>query len=422
MLTLVFALAALLPLTHAAPAEPAPAIAPSAAVVQAGNQFAFDLYGQLSRDKKEENLFYSPTSISLALAMTSAGARGETATQMAGVLHWKNDAAALHAGMNQWIRQLNAIDKGQEYELRVANRLWAQQGYKFLDPFLKITRDQYQASLGQVNFETQAEPSRQTINRWVEQQTAGKIQDLLPQGAIVPRTRLVLTNAIYFKGNWQTPFKKSATRELDFAVTSSRKERVPLMHMTNRFRFARLDGLKVLQMPYTGQQLSLVAVLPDEVDGLARLEESLSPRTWKEWTGALKTTRVSLRLPRFKMTSQFSLKRALSDLGMPLAFEEGSADFSGMNGQHDLFISAALHKAFVDVNEQGTEAAAATGIVIETTSAVVEPTKPEEFHADHPFLIAIVDNRAGSVLFLGRVLDPTKQPSAPPGGAARSFK
>ena len=407
-LTLVFALSALLPLPHAAPAEPAQTVAPPPAIVQAGNQFAFDLYGQLGRDKKDENLFYSPASISMALAMTSAGARGETATQMAGVLHWKSDPAALHAGMNTWIRQLNAIDKGQEYELRVANRLWAQQGYKFLDAFLKTTRDQYQAALGQVNFETQAEPSRQTINRWVEEQTAGKIQDLLPPGSIVPRTRLVLTNAIYFKGNWQMPFKKSATRDLDFAVTQSRKERVPMMQMTDRFRFARLDGLKVLQMPYKGGQLSLVAVLPDEVDGLAKLEESLSPRTWNEWTGALASTKVSVRLPRFKMNSQFNLKRALSELGMPLAFEQDSADFSGMNGQHDLFISAALHKAFVDVNEQGTEAAAATGIVIETTSARIEPSKPEEFHADHPFLIAIVDNRAGSVLFLGRVLDPTK--------------
>jgi serpin B len=409
ILTLIFALAALLPLTHAAPAESVQTIAPPAAIVQAGNQFAFDLYGQLSRDKKDENLFYSPASISMALAMTSAGARGETASQMAAVLHWpKNEAAALHAGMNQWIRQLNAIDKGQEYELRVANRLWAQQGYKFLEPFLKTTRDQYQAALGQVNFQTEAEQSRQTINQWVEQQTAGKIQDLLPQGSIEARTKLVLTNAIYFKGNWQTPFKKSGTRDLDFALTSSRKQRVPMMQMTDRFRFARLDGLKVLQMPYTGGQLSLVAVLPDDVDGLAKLEGSLSPQTWKEWTGSLKSTQVSVRLPRFKMTSQFSLKRALSELGMPLAFEEGSADFSGMNGKQDLFISAALHKAFVDVNEQGTEAAAATGIVIAPTSAIVEPSKPQEFHADHPFLIAIVDNRAGSLLFVGRVLDPTK--------------
>jgi serpin B len=407
--TLLVAFTALSTAAHAAPVDPdAQKIAPPPALVLASNHFAFDLYGKLARDKKDENLFYSPTSISLALGMTSAGARGDTAKQMAGVLHWQTGAAALHAGMNDWVRQLNAIDKGQEYELRVANRLWAQQGYKFLDPFLKITRDQYQAALGQVNFQTQTEASRQAINQWVEQQTAGKIQNLLPQGTIEQRTKLVLTNAIYFKGNWQEPFEKSATRDLDFTVKGSQKQRVPMMQMTDRFRFARHDGLKVLAMPYTGGQLSLVAVLPDEVDGLAKVEDSLSPEKWKEWTSALKNTQVSVRLPRFKMTSEFSLNRALSELGMPLAFEEGSADFSGMNGQHDLFISAALHKAFVDVNEQGTEAAAATGIVIAPTSAVIEPARPEEFHADHPFLFGIVDNRAGSVLFLGRVLDPRK--------------
>ena len=274
--------------------------------------------------------------------------------------------------------------------------------------FLKPRRDQYQAALGQVNFQTQTEPARQTINTWVEQQTAGKIADLLPQGTIEPRTKLVLTNAIYFKGNWQEPFEKSATRDLDFAVSGSQKQRVPMMQKTDRFQFARLDGLKVLQLPYTGGQLSMIAVLPDDVDGLAKVEESLSPERWKQWTSSLKNTQVSLRLPRFKTTSEFSLKRALSELGMPLAFMEFSADFSGMNGQHDLFISEAIHKAFVDVNEQGTEAAAATAIVIAPASAIIEPARPEEFHADHPFLFAIVDNRVGSVLFLGRVLDPTK--------------
>lgn len=382
-------------------------IMPPAADVQASNHFAFDLYGQLRGDKEGENLFYSPTSIAIALAMTSAGARGDTAKQMANVLHWEGDAAALHSGMNEWIRRLNAINQDQQYQLRVANRLWAQQGYKFLDAFLSITREQYQAELGQVDFQSQTEAARQTINRWVEQQTAGKIEDLMPPGAVEPRNRLVLTNAIYFKGNWAQPFKKSATREDDFQVTASKKQRVPMMQLTDKFKFARMDGLKVLQMPYQGDQLAMIIVLPDEVDGLAKVEDKLSPDTWKRWTSGLKMKEVWVRLPRFKMTSQFSLKDALSELGMPLAFEEGSANFSGMNGKHDLFISAALHKAFVDVNEEGTEAAAATGITIGVTSAV-EPTKPEEFHADHPFLFAIVDNRAGSVLFLGRVSDPAE--------------
>jgi serpin B len=373
--------------------------------VAASNHFAFDLYGQLRGDKEGENLFYSPTSISMALAMTSAGARGDTAKQMAGVLHWERDAAALHAGMNEWIRRLNAIDQGQTYQLRVANRLWAQQGYKFLPAFLQVTRQQYQAELGLVNFQSQTEAARQAVNHWVMQQTAGKIEDLMPQGSIEPRTKLVLTNAIYFKGNWATPFKKSSTRDGDFKVSSSTKKRVPMMQMTEDCRFARLDGLKVLQLPYTEGQLAMVIVLPDEIEGLANVEEQLSPSTWKQWTGALRNASVSVRLPRFKMTSEFKLNEALSELGMPLAFDEGAADFSGMNGKHDLFISAAIHKAFVDVNEEGTEAAAATGISIAPLAAI-PPPEPQEFHADHPFLFAIVDNRAGSVLFLGRVVDP----------------
>ncbi len=379
---------------------------PPAAHIEANNHFAFDLYGKLRKDKPDENLFYSPTSISMALAMTSAGARGETAKQMAAVLRWDRDAAALHAGMNDWIGQLNAIDSGQAYDLRVANRLWAQQGYKFVPDFLKVTREMYLAELGQVNFQAQTEAARQTINRWVEQQTAGKIQNLIPVGRLSPQSRLVLTNAIYFKGDWQTPFKKSRTSNDDFALSAAKKVSVPMMQMTEDFQFAHVGGVKVLRLPYKGNQLSMVVVLPDESAGLSKVEESLSNDRWKEWSDAIKSREVWLRLPRFKTTSEFMLNGALSELGMPLAFDAGAADFSGMNGKQDLFIGLVVHKSYVDVNEQGTEAAAATGVL--TVEAAPVRERPEEFHADHPFLFAIVDNRAGSILFLGRVLDPTK--------------
>jgi serpin B len=327
---------------------------------------------------------------------------------MSKVLHWQDERKTIHADMAGWIAHLNAIDQAQEYELRIANRLWAQQGYKFLPEFLKITRDHYRAELGQVDFASRTEAARQTINRWIEQQTAQKIENLIPAGVLQQRTKLVLTNAIYFKSDWATPFKRSATRDADFQLTSSNKKRVPMMQLTRRFGFARMDGLKVLQMPYKGDQLSIVIVLPDEVDGLAKIEDNLSSDAWKRWTAALMGKEVWVRLPRFKTTSQFGLNDALSELGMPLAFEEGAADFSGMNGKHDLFIAAALHKAFVDVNEEGTEAAAATGLVVAPLSAVRDPEKPEEFHADHPFLFAIVDNRSQGILFLGRVKDPAK--------------
>jgi serpin B len=387
--------------------RPANVSTPPSAHVEASNHFAFDLYGKLREEKKGENLFYSPTSISMALAMTYAGARGDTAKQMASVLHWKRDSAALHAGMADWIGHLNAIDQGQDFQLRVANRLWAQEGYKFLPEFLKVTREQYAAELGQVNFQTQTEAARQTINRWVEQQTAQKITNLIPPNVLESRTKLVLTNAIYFKGDWESPFKKRATADDDFKLTASERRRVSMMQQTEGFKFARLDGLRVLQMPYKGQQLAMVIVLPDEVDGLTKLEQELSPETWQKWTGKLAEKEVWVRLPRFKMTTEFGLNDALSSLGMPLAFKEGSADFSGMNGKTDLFISAALHKAFVDVNEEGTEAAAATAVVIAPTAAPIRD-EPEKFHADHPFLFSIVDQRTKSILFVGRVMDPTK--------------
>jgi serpin B len=284
--------------------------------------------------------------------------------------------------------------------------LWAQQGYKFVGEFLKVTREQYGAELGQVNFQAQTEAARQAINRWVEQQTAGKIQNLIPVGRLSPQSRLVLTNAIYFKGDWETPFKKSRTHNDDFSVSGDKKVSVPMMQMTEDFDFAHVGNVKILRMPYRGNRLSMVIVLPDESAGLAKVEESLSGQQWKEWTDALRNREVWVTLPRFKTTSEFMLNGALSDLGMPLAFDPGAADFSGMNGKQDLFIGLVVHKAFVDVNEQGTEAAAATGVVAVEAAPVRE--RPEEFHADHPFIFAIMDNRAGSILFLGRVLNPMK--------------
>jgi serpin B len=391
---------------HAAETKPMPlSTNPSAAEVVASNEFAFDLYGELRRTKPSENLFYSPASITAALGIAYAGAGGETAEQIAKVMHLEGDAERVHMGMSRWLAYLESMASAKDFQLRVANRLWAQQGYKFLPDFLRITREQYGAELGQVDFQRQTEASRQSINRWVEQQTAGKIKDLLSPGAVDPRTRLVVTNAIYFKGDWQSPFKKERTEDGDFKLSAEQTARVPMMQQTNRFRFAQRAGFKVLQMPYRGGRLSMLIVLPDEVDGLAKLESELSASTWKEWTTELATKQVAIRLPRFQQTADFSLKDALSNLGMSLAFDPGAADFSRMDGKHDLSISAVLHKAFVDVSEEGTEAAAASGITFSVTSAAPQ-TMPEQFFADHPFLFAIVDNRTESVTFLGRLLDP----------------
>jgi serpin B len=212
-----------------------------------------------------------------------------------------------------------------------------------------------------------------------------------------------LTNAIYFKGDWTRPFPKAATRDEIFHVSSDKSTTAPLMHKTDDFKFAAVDGLKALELPYGNGDLSTVVLLPDEIDGLAALEQKLSYESLTRWTNGLQKRKVQVFLPRFKLTSDFSLSTVLAAMGMPLAFD--GADFTGISTQEPLYISAVLHKAFVDVNEEGTEAAAATGVVIATRAAMI-PREPPLFRADHPFLFLIVDNRTKSILFLGRVVNP----------------
>ncbi len=372
-------------------------------LVDGNTQFALDLFGRLRT--QPGNLFFSPSSISTALAMTYAGARGETAQQMARVLHFPSPQDQLPETFASLQNALRPAAEKPGYRLDLANRLWGQQGYHFLPDFLAVTRDFYHAELAQVDFNGQTETARQTINQWVEKQTQDKIQNLVPPGAISNLTRLVLANAIYFKGEWTRPFVKSATKDEPFHVTGDKTTTVPLMHKTDDFRFAAVDGLKLLELPYGNRDLATIVLLPDAVDGLEALEQRLSRESLTRWTAALQRRKVAVDLPRFKLTSEFSLSSTLTAMGMPLAFDATRADFSGMSSEEHLAISAVLHKAFVDVNEEGTEAAAATGVVI-TARAVMRPTEPAVFRADHPFLFLIVDQRTGSLLFLGRLVNP----------------
>ena len=372
-------------------------------LVEGNTQFACDLYGEL-RDQPG-NLFFSPSSISTALAMTYAGARGQTAEQMAGVLHFPPPQDQLPEAFAALEQALRPAAEKPGYRLDVANRLWGQQGYDFLPDYLAITRDFYHAELAQVDFRGHTELARETINQWVEKQTQDKIQNLIPPGAISNLTRLVLTNAIYFKGDWTRPFPKDATKGEPFHVTSDKTTSAPLMHKTDDFRFAAAAGLKVLELPYGNRDLAMLVVLPDDIDGLGTLEQTLSPKTLTRWTAGLQKRKVDVFLPRFKLSSQFSLSSTLVAMGMPLAFDDTKADFTGMSTEEHLSISAVLHKAFVDVNEEGTEAAAATGVVI-TARAVMLPREPAVFRADHPFLFLLVDQRTRSILFLGRVVNP----------------
>ncbi|HUW99989.1 MAG: serpin family protein [Phycisphaerae bacterium] len=373
-----------------------------AQVAEGCNRFAFDLYGRLKGG--EGNLFLSPYSISTALAMTYGGARGETADQMAQVLCLPSSGKAVHRAYGALQGDLNAAGAGGAFELAVANRLWGEKGYTFLPDFLSLLETNYGAGLEQVDFAADTEGSRKTINAWVEKQTRDKIQDLLKPGVLDATTRLVLTNAIYFKGKWADPFNKKATRDEEFFLTPEKKVTAPLMHRTAEFGYFEGDDLQALELPYQGERLAMVVVLPKAKDGLAALEASLSAEKVAGWVENLLPCEAQVALPRFKTTAELSLGDTLVAMGMTDAFSLSAADFSGMTGTKDLFISAVVHKAFVDVNEEGTEAAAATAGV--AAEAMPEPVPP--FRADHPFLFLIRDTKTGAILFLGRILDPTK--------------
>jgi serpin B len=373
-------------------------------LVKDNTEFACKLYGQL-RDKKG-NLFLSPYSISSALAMTYAGARGETADEMARALAFTLPPDRLHPSFGFLTAQFNADEKAKrDYQLSVANALWGQKGFGFLPDFLQLTRTNYGAGLRDVDFVGATEQARKKINAWVEKETQDKIKDLLQPGVLTVDTRLVLTNAIYFKGFWADQFKKKATRTEDFKTSATASVKAPLMHRTGDYKHFDGGDFQALELPYKGNELSMVVLLPKKVDGLPEFEKKLTGANLTGWLGRLRKQEVVVTLPRFKTTREFMLKEPLQALGMKRAFVAGGADFTGMSGTEGkrLFISAVVHKAFVDVNEEGTEAAAATAVVVSILSARITPV----FRADHPFVFLIRDNRSGSVLFMGRLTNPT---------------
>ncbi|HEX4311014.1 MAG TPA: serpin family protein [Acidobacteriaceae bacterium] len=377
------------------------------AVTQGNNAFAVDLYGRLREQKG--NLFFSPASISSAFAMADAGARGQTAAEMARVFHYTLPQDRLHPAMGALLAGMNAEHAG--YELRVADALWAQQDSQLLPDYVSLMQADYGAGLHRVNFRTGAEAARGTINQWVEKETNDRITKLIGPGVLTPDTRMVLTNAIYFKGTWRAAFEKGATTEDgDFHVTAAQTVQSPLMHRTGGYRYYDGGTFQELELPYQGDDLAMVVVLPKHIDGLDALEQKLTAAAAEEWVEKLEPAeKVILTLPRFTMTQQFELSGTLAAMGMPQAFA-ASADFSGMTGKREFVIAAAIHKAFVDVNEQGTEAAAATATVMRSMAMRrPEPEPPPVvFRADHPFLFMIRDGKTGGILFLGRVEDPRK--------------
>ncbi len=369
------------------------------------NAFALDLYAQVRGEKG--NLFFSPYSISSALAMTYGGARGDTAAEMARTLRfpagWPAAPDRIHAAYAGLNAGLNA--EGKPYALTVANSLWGQKEYGFVEDFLGLLKRQYGAGLNEVDFAKDTEGARKAINAWVEKETKDRIKDLVPPGALQPLTRLVLANAIYFKGTWESPFEKQATRDADFFVTPVRKVRVPTMRQTELMRYADAGDCQVLELPYKGEELAMILLLPKAKGGLAALEKSLSAETLATRLAGLGAQSVAVSLPRYTMTWSSGLAKVLGAMGMVRAFDAQKADFTGISGgKEPLWISEVIHKAFVEVNEEGTEAAAATAVIAMGGAA---PAKPVEFRADHPFLFLIRDTRSGAILFMGRLADPT---------------
>ena len=374
---------------------------PGPAVVKGNTDFALDLYREL-RDT-EGNLFFSPYSISTALAMTYAGARENTAKQMADVLHFPSGQNKVHPAFGQLETLLNEIQTQGDIRLNVANSLWPQEGYPFLEEYLALVKKHYGVVITPLDYQRAAEKARKIINQWVEEKTKDKIKNLIQPGVLDAVTRLVLVNAIYFKGNWAIQFDEKWTKDDTFYLLSGRTVQTPLMTQKEEFPYGDGEFLQVLELPYVGESLSMIVLLPNEKDGLPQLEKQLTAANLERWTSGLRKQKVKVFLPKFKMTSQFSLSKTLVGMGMGDAFNPNKANFSGMDGRLNwLYIGAVLHKAFIDVNEEGTEAAAATAVVMKIRMAAPPPT----FKADHPFIFFIRENTTGSILFLGRVMDP----------------
>ncbi|KAJ8010502.1 hypothetical protein DPEC_G00075760 [Dallia pectoralis] len=403
----------------------------------ANTNFSVDLFKKITEKDKTGNVFYSPLSVSSALAMVYLGARGNTATQMSEVLcfaksdrpkgadpgllqkvqkhshalkslHFNKANDDVHVGFSKLMGELNK--EGAPYKLSLANRLYGEKSYKFVETFTSATKKYYHAELEAVDFISHAETARQKINTWVEKRTADKIKDLLPKGIVDDLTRLVLVNAIYFKGSWEKKFTKTSTRDAQFRLNKNQNKEVKMMHQKAKFplTFIPEASCQILELPYVGNQLSMLIMLPNDIEddttGLEKLEKEMTYEKFVDWTkpGMMDTVEVQVGLPKFKLEQDLDLGMMLASMGMTDAFDKGKSDFSGMSPNNDLVLSKVIHKAFVEVNEEGTEAAAATAGIMMMRCAMITPT----FIADHPFLFFIRHNPTQSILFSGRYCSP----------------
>jgi len=378
----------------------------SSPIVSATNQFAFELYGEYKNT--DDNLFFSPHSISSALQMTYEGARGKTAEEMQSVFHFPEDNAARIGSFAKLYEQINP--QNASYRLSTANALWAQNDYPFDQNYLKTVETYYHGKAANLDFAGNPENSRQTINQWVSGKTMQKIPELFAAGTINPLTRLVLTNAVYFKGKWATPFEEILTQEKDFNASTGAKTKCQMMNIKDNFGYAQTADYQALELPYEDNDLSMIVVLPEN-GKIEATEKELAAAGLGNVKKSLKNELVNVFLPKFKFDTSYNMNQTLAKMGMPAAFDDANADFSGMYDKtktpENLYIGLVIHKAYIDVYEEGTEAAAATGVAMQTT-AVMEPPQAKIFNANRPFIFAIVHNQTGAILFMGKVNDPTK--------------
>jgi serpin B len=367
----------------------------------ASNRFAVDMYRELAG--KDENVFFSPWSLNTALAMTYEGARGKTAEEMRSVLHFSGNESARRQSFSSLDRRINANESG--YTLSTASALWVDSNFSLLDDYANLVDHDYHAKTMNLNFKVASDDARRTINSWVEQKTSHKIKELIPPGNIDPSTRLILTNAVYFKGKWANEFDRIQTWDEKFITGDGRTVMVPMMRQLDediQFDYLETEDMQMLQMPYLGENLSLVILLPKE-RAISQVESSLNGEKLAQWRKRLELQHVDVYIPKFKIDASYILAENLTNLGMSNAFAS-RADFSGISARRELFISEVVHQAYVAVNEDGTEAAAATAVTTET--AIPQGPKTPVFRADHPFIFMIQDNETGCILFLGRVSDP----------------
>lgn len=388
---------ALLPFTLAQ-AAPAPSVA------QSNNQFAFELYEKLS---KENNSFFSPYSVTTALAMTYAGAGGTTAREMEKVLHI-DPKTTTHREIGKLIESINALN-GTDVKMSVANRLFGAVKFNFKETFLDTLNEFYKAPIECLDFVNKAEASRKHINAWVEEKTNNKIKELLAQGMIKSSTCLVLVNAIYFYGDWAKQFNENNTQTGKFYTDATNSIDTKLMYQLSHYEYAETGSFKAIRVPYKGNKVSMEIYLPHKKDGLTEFEKTLNAREYEKWSKQFKTYKVSFTLPKFKMTTSFSLEDKLKTMGMTSAFDD-QANFRGMVEAGSIKISKVVHKAYIDVSEKGTEAAAATAVIMQVTSSRMDHEFEviKEFRADHPFFFLIRENQSGTILFMGRMVEPEK--------------